>query len=186
MEDTNHLPGFRDSSHWCDFFEREARTESERAIPIITVSVLDEALTALLKSALLPCATSTDPLFDGAYSPMGSFSAKIDFASRLGLVSAGVAQSLHIIRKIRNDFAHDIASCSFEQATVRNRVRELAKLNEVATPKRRSQFPAGTFGDFQTSASWLIWWIWHLVETMPARCPECGLRHYDKKREQPT
>jgi len=168
---------YRESSHWCDFFEREARTESQRAVPIISVSVLDEALSSLLKAAMLPCPTGADPLFDGAYSPMGSFSAKIDFACRLGLISAGVAQSLHLVRKIRNDFAHDIGSCSFELASVRNRVRELSALNDVAKPERRAQFPKGMFGDFQTAVSWLIWWIWHLVEQLPARCPECGMRH---------
>ncbi|MFT3788028.1 MAG: hypothetical protein QM770_17965 [Tepidisphaeraceae bacterium] len=168
---------YRESAHWCDFFEHEAKKESQRAVAIISVSVLDEALVGLLKAAMLPCPTGNDPLFDGAYAPMGSFSAKIDFACRLGLISAGVAQSLHLVRKIRNDFAHDISSCSFELASVRNRVRELTTLNQVAKPERRAQFPEGTFGDFQTAVSWLIWWIWHLVEQMPTRCPECGMRH---------
>jgi hypothetical protein len=176
--------GYRESTHWCDFFEREAKSESERAVAIISVSVLDEALSGLLKAAMLPCPTGTDPLFDGAYAPMGSFSAKIDFACRLGLISAGVAQSLHLVRKIRNDFAHDIASCSFELASVRSRVRELSALNQVAKPERRAQFPEGTFGDFQTAVSWIIWWIWHVVEQMPARCPECGMRHQKNSHQQ--
>jgi hypothetical protein len=183
MNEQKKAAEYRESTHWCDFFENEAKTESERAVAIISVSVLDEALTGLLKAALLPCSTGTDALFDGAYAPLGSFSAKIEFACRLGLISAGVAQSLHLIRKIRNDFAHDIGSCSFEQASVRGRVRELSTLNQVAKPERRAQFPVGTFGDFQTAVS-LIWWIWHLVEEMPLRCPECGMRHHKASHQK--
>ena len=38
-------------------------------------------------------------------------------------------------------------------------------------------FPEGAFGDFQTTVSWLIFWLWGRVEQMPPRCPECGMRH---------
>lgn len=171
---------YGESNHWCDFFEREVRQESPRAMAILSAAVLDEAMTSLLKLALLPCPTSTDPLFDDSYAPIGSFSAKIEVAERMGIISPGVAQSLHLIRRIRNDFAHDIAGCSFENAVVCNRVGELRRLNDIAKPERRTQFPEGVVGDFQSSVSWLIFWIWHLVESLPRRCSECGQLHRPK------
>ena len=178
---------FKSGSDWCDFFEAEAKKESERALPIIAVAVLDEGLAALLRGRLLPCPTSDDPLFEGPYAPLATFSTKIDFAFRLGLISAGVAASLHLIRKIRNDFAHDISGCSFSQPGVKNRVRELTRLNNVARPKRRAQFPAGVFGDYQTSVSWLIFWIWHLVDATPSMCPECGhIKHRSSQKRKPA
>ncbi len=179
MENKNSEIQFNESNHWCDFFEDEVRNESSRAMAILSVSILDAAITHLLKIVLLPCSTSNDPLFDGGYAPLGSFSAKIDFASRMGLINSGVSQSLHLIRKIRNGFAHDISHCSFNSENIRSRVRELKRLNDVAKPEKRSQFPEGPVGDFQASVSWLIFWLWHVVEKMPKRCPECGLLQAD-------
>lgn len=144
---------------------------------ILSASVLEEAVSSLLKASMLPCAGGSDPLFEGPYAPLGSFSAKIDLAARLGLLSTGVSQSLHLVRRIRNDFAHGIASCSFEANAVRGRVLELKRLNDVAKPERRAQFPPGPLGDFQVSVSWLVYWIWHLVAEAPRRCPECGRLH---------
>jgi hypothetical protein len=177
---------YSESNRWCDFFEKEVRAESPRAMAILSVAVLEEALTCLVRGALLPCPTSVDPLFDGGYVPLGTFSAKIDFAGRMGLISAGVSQSLHLIRKIRNDFAHDISGCSFDRAEVRNRVRELKRLNDVAKRERRAHFPDGAVGDFQASVSWLIFWLWHRVESVPRRCPECGMLHKPKGDLEPT
>lgn len=168
---------FSDADHWTDYFEREALAETGRSVAIVTASVLDTGLGTLLKAALLPSPTATDPLFDGAYAPMGGFSAEIDFALRLGLISPGVAQSLHLVRKIRNDFAHGTGTSSFSDHHIRHRVRELSRLNDVANPERRAQFPTGLHGDFLCAASWMVFWMWTLVERLPARCPECGMRH---------
>jgi len=164
-----------ESNHWCDFFEKEVQIESPRAMAILSVTVLEEALGSLLRGALLPCPTSDDPLLDGPYAPLGSFSAKIDFASRMDLISPPISQSLHLVRKIRNSFAHDISGSSFDQAVVRSRVRELRRLDDVTKPERRADFPEGPVGDFQAVVSWLIFWLWHLVEAGQRRCPECGL-----------
>lgn len=168
---------FSDADHWTDYFEREALSETGRTVAIVTASVLDTGLSALLKTALLPCPTANDPMFDGAYAPLGSFSAKIDFSARLGLISSGVSQSLHTIRKLRNDFAHGTGSSLFEANHIRQRVRDLARLNDVAKPERRAHFPTGTHGDFLCAASWLVFWVWTIVQRLPARCPECGMRH---------
>ncbi len=170
--------GAADAHRWTDYFEKEALSETGRTIAIVTAAYLDEALIALLKAALLPCATSADPLFDGPYAPLGSFSAKIDFAARLGLISSGVAQSLHLVRRLRNDFAHATGTSSFEDHGAQMRVHELSRLNAVATPERRQHFPAGKKGDFLCAGSWLVYWIWTLIDRMPPRCPECGLRHF--------
>ena len=163
--------GLSDKQHWNRFFKNETQKCGERATAILSAAILDDAIGSLLKCTLLPCATNKDPLFDSAYAPLETFSAKVDLAVRMGLITAGVARSLHLIRKIRNEFAHNISGCSFNHASVRSRVWEITKLNGDATSEGRANFPEGTLGDFQTSVSWLIFWLWGLVEITPSRPP---------------
>jgi DNA-binding MltR family transcriptional regulator len=47
----------------------------------------------------------TEELFDG-YKPLSTFSSKITMAYCLGLIYKSVHDDLHLIRKIRNEFAH--------------------------------------------------------------------------------
>lgn len=104
--------------------------ESERGTVIVSAALMDEALEVLIKAKLVSSPEKEDELFVGAYAPVGSFSAKADFAYRLGLIDLSTRNSLHQIRKLRNDFAHSSATETFESNRVRNRVRELFKLNE--------------------------------------------------------
>jgi hypothetical protein len=45
---------------------------------------------------------------------------------RLGLIDRQFARHLHLIRKIRNDFAHETKGASLDASPHRDRVRELA------------------------------------------------------------
>lgn len=45
---------------------------------------------------------------------------------RLGLISAEVTRALHLIRKIRNSFAHEVSGCKLDSGAHRDRIRELA------------------------------------------------------------
>ncbi|MHB1142755.1 MAG: MltR family transcriptional regulator [Sulfuricaulis sp.] len=113
--------------YWLDILVREFQGESDRACVILSATLLDTALEALLRARLVPNATSTDSLLDGSNAPLASFSARIDMAYRLGLISAQFARDLHIIRRIRNDFAHNISGCTFEDTSVRDRVMALSQ-----------------------------------------------------------
>lgn len=122
---------------WLSFFIHEFEKESDRAAVILTAAMLDEALRELVESFLIPCPASDDPLFDGANAPIGTFSSRIECAYRFGLITVTFAKSLHIIRKIRNTFAHDVAGCKFTSHAVSNRVSALKKSLSV------SNFSAG-------------------------------------------
>lgn len=114
------LPAF------CDMLSHE----SERGCVIVGAALLDEALEQILKIRLVPSPEKRDKLFNGAYAPLGSFSAKIDFAYRVGIIGLNRRSILHLIRKLRNDFAHSTLQLSFDSQQVRNRVKELFKLNK--------------------------------------------------------
>ena len=70
-----------------------------------------------------------DELLNEPYSPLGNFSAKIDFAYRIGLIDLNQRSSFHLIRRIRNKFAHSSEEINFESAVVKDRIRELFRLN---------------------------------------------------------
>ena len=105
-------------------FVAEFKDESDRAAVILGVAKLDLALYQLLTNTLLPATGKSDELLDGD-SPLGTFSAKIAFAFRLGLIDAQFTRALHLARKIRNDFAHEASGVSLSAGAHRDRVSEL-------------------------------------------------------------
>jgi len=71
---------------------------------------------------------------------LGTFSARIDAAYCLGLLSKDENRDLHLIRKIRNDFAHKLIDMSFESQEIASRCRELkgARIGGRPTSLRES------------------------------------------------
>lgn len=105
-------------------FLEDFHKESDRAVAIVGAAKCDLLLFQLLQRALLPCTGNRDELLEGD-SPLGSFSARIQLAHRLGLIDDQYARALHILRRLRNGFAHEPASSALTAASHRDRVREL-------------------------------------------------------------
>lgn len=100
--------------------------ESERAVVIVAAARLDAELEALLKHLLIPHPGGTDPLFDGDRM-LGTFSAKIGMAYRLGAIDNDIEHSLQILRKIRNDFAHQLDTESLSSPRQKQRLAILVR-----------------------------------------------------------
>ncbi|MEZ5064312.1 MAG: hypothetical protein R3B81_06225 [bacterium] len=107
-------------------FVEDFSSESDRAAVILGASRLDLGLRNLLQHVLLPNPSGRDELLDGE-GPLSTFSARIHAAYRLGLITPEFARSLHLVRRIRNEFAHETASSSLDSGAHRDRVRELAR-----------------------------------------------------------
>ncbi|WP_217070660.1 hypothetical protein [Burkholderia gladioli] len=103
---------------------RSLLTESERASVILAAAQLDTELEVVLKHVLVPFPGGADPLFD-ADRALGSFSAKILMAHRLGIITLDFENSLQLVRKIRNDFAHQIETESLASSRQHDRVETL-------------------------------------------------------------
>lgn len=142
-------------------FTSEFSKESDRAAVILSAAMLDNALASLLKTNLAPINSSNDTLFDGANAPLSDFSSRIDMTNRLGLISNRFCRDLHLIRKIRNGFAHNIEGCSFEQSDVKSRILELVKSSNYLkyNEETRKIYPLGPRGDFQHTVSFMLWII---------------------------
>ena len=137
----------------------EFAMESDRASVILACAVIDDALRDLIESFLVPCPSSTDPLFDEPNAPLSTFSSRIEFAFRTGLITNSFSRCLHIARKIRNAFAHDIEGCSFESQSVLGRIEALRRathFRDIPLAVEDIDAPRNTFA---VIAAFFIWQI---------------------------
>ena len=176
------------TKHWLKVFFEEFKEESDRAYVILAGSMIDQALETLLKARLVPSTSQEDNLFSGAYAPLGSFSAKIDLSYRIGMKSGKLCRDLHLIRKARNEFAHNVTGCNFASSSIRNRIVELTRSSGIVerAPNKRNSLPDGPRGDFQITVSWILWSLWNQVESIIGIKPaneEFGYDYTDKTKE---
>jgi len=105
-------------------FRHELTSESDRGCALMAAAYLDDQLGLLLKSRFVDDSKVSKELFDHI-APLGTFSARVDMAYMLGLLSSTARRDLHLIRKIRNSFGHTAAPMTFEQPSIAARCREL-------------------------------------------------------------
>jgi hypothetical protein len=127
---------------WIEAAAEEARIvalgmlrERGRGAVLVGVARVDAALEALLKAALAP-PRGSETLFH-TDRPLGSFGPRIALAARLGLIDAGVEQSLHNLRRVRNAFAHSTSEVRLADPPYRDRLRDsvaLARRNLLWAP----------------------------------------------------
>lgn len=127
--------------------------ESDRSAVILGTAKLDQMLCNLLTSFLLPNISSADELFDGD-GPLSSFHSRILLAHRLGLIDIYFVRALHLIRRIRNSFAHETSGGTLD--THKDRIRELRMLfkydelyDRFKTLCLKEQKDKGTSTDFR-------------------------------------
>lgn len=108
-----------------DEFINQFVEESDRAAVILGTSKLEELLGKLLSRYMIASYTDDDPLLkrDG---PLGTFSSRIYAAYRLGLIDTEFAKVLHLVRKIRNEFAHEVKDSRLNTSPHKERIRELS------------------------------------------------------------
>lgn len=105
-------------------FVDEFKGESDRAAVILGAAKLDSLLAQILDRLLLASLSSTDELLEGD-SPLSTFSSRINLCYRLGVISAEFAKSLHLVRRIRNGFAHELSGCSLNSGSHADRLKSL-------------------------------------------------------------
>jgi DNA-binding MltR family transcriptional regulator len=105
LETHPHLSGFFD-------FLADFNKETERGLALAAASMLDEQLGRIIEAFIIPNKGSK-ALLDGFNAPLGTFSARIASSYALGLLSEIEYRECELIRKVRNEFAHQI-KVSFE------------------------------------------------------------------------
>lgn len=105
-------PEYFDYITWMQTVRRELENMSDRATIIVMASILDVQLENLLKAYLIDC-TESATLFK-ANGPISTFSSKISMCYCLGIISKHEFETINILRRIRNRFAHEIKVTSFD------------------------------------------------------------------------
>jgi len=141
-------------------FINEFKGETDRAAVIVGAAKLDLIMYQILQRVLLPNPSGTDDLLEGN-SPLATLSAKIHMLYRLGIIDANLARLLHLVRRIRNDFAHETTGCDLGSGAYKNRVRELIAPVEKyeAFKKIQDRYFAdsrGSSADFRTVLAILV------------------------------
>ena len=106
-------------------FRVALKEESDRGCALIVASYIDVSLEALLNAAFTGSRKIKEGLL-GTARPIGTFSARIDIGYCVGLLPERVYRDLHLIRKIRNEFAHAPVATTFQTPEVKLRCGELS------------------------------------------------------------
>lgn len=112
------------------------RNESDRGAAIVGAAYLDVLLEIMIRERLKKDGPIVDRLFETNGS-LGSFGARADIAFAMGLFSELVHRDLTHIRKIRNYFAHNLDTATFDDDKVRSHCIDLstnARLQEAGQP----------------------------------------------------
>jgi DNA-binding MltR family transcriptional regulator len=153
MDDIPDMPASLRATHphlerFWEFLQRLHR-ESERGRVLISAGLLEEQLKQILLAFMLETQASK-ALLQGATAPLGTFHSRIEAAYALALISEEQYHDLCLIRRIRNDFAHNLQA-SFTSPGIRDRCNQLRmKADGYGDVK----IPSGD--QFQTSATALI------------------------------
>jgi len=107
-----------------DVFLSEFQQETDRAAAVLGAAYLDRALEHLLRKRLLGGNKLKDELLN-TDKPLGSFSARIKVAFAVGSLHKAAYHDLEIIRRIRNEFAHQTMGFSFQRPEIVSRCEQL-------------------------------------------------------------
>ena len=112
--------------HFCEVSRMVVKLndESDRAVALIVTAWLDDILVEMIKRKLVADKKIVEEVFrhDAA---LGTFSSRISLAYLVRCFSKEVYSNLHIMRTIRNDFAHDRNDLDFTNESVRARCEAL-------------------------------------------------------------
>jgi len=98
-------------------FRETLSDETDRGAALMAAAFLDDRLRLLIEKRLVPAKNITSEAFE-FNGPLGSFSSRINFAFLLGLIPKNARRDLHLVRQIRNKFAHNAGPLDFDNKDV--------------------------------------------------------------------
>lgn len=100
-------------------FRNSILEETDRGAVLMSAAFLDDKLKELIQKRLVHDTKVGRRAFE-FNGPLGTFASRIDFAYLLGILPKNAWKDLHLIRKIRNEFAHSAAPLTYENEKVKS------------------------------------------------------------------
>jgi hypothetical protein len=104
----------------------------DRSAAILAGAYLEARLTSAIEAHLVADKKVINKFFAGI-GPLATFSAKIDLAYLIDLYPKEITEKLHVIRKIRNYFAHRLDALMFNSPLIRDLCKRLIHVNSFAS-----------------------------------------------------
>jgi len=123
---------------------KEMDEAAPRAAAIMAGAFVEDALQWAIEGFFDRGLTSEEKIrvFEGGGAPLGSFYSKIVIGHALGLYGPIVRSDLHIIRQIRNAFAHSPRSVTFEMPEIVSECEKFRYLRTVRNPTKKTSVTA--------------------------------------------
>lgn len=115
-------------------------SQTDRGVAIIAVSMLEKMLEIVLTQRMMPLTAKQYELMFGRMRPLSSFSAKIELALALGVISENLYYQIDALRKVRNAFAHRIEALTFDHPEVQKAMRTAHSRLPVRMSDLKSDF----------------------------------------------
>jgi mannitol operon repressor len=141
--------------------------ETDRGRALIVASLIEEMLEEVLKAYLM-ASPQTKKLFEGPNATISSLHSKALLCRSLSLITKQEYADIDLVRKIRNQFAHNVL-CSFEDQKVKDWAAKLNLGMSVLdaleeSHKSRVDDPKGRFGMVTVSIITSLYNRRHYVE----------------------
>lgn len=111
-------------------FRHSLNEESDRGCALMAAAFIEEKLGELLQLFCVDNKKIYERLFENN-GALATFSSKIDLAFLLGLIPKNIFDDLQLLRKIRNDFAHNSSHITFESSPIQERCYSFSILIKI-------------------------------------------------------
>ncbi len=116
---------------------KEIDRQEDRGAAIVAGAYLEDFILEALKRRLVPDTAVLNEFFTGM-GPLATFSAKIEMAYLMRLVDKENRQRMHAIRRIRNEFAHNMEPVTFETTRIKEMCKTLMHRRIIESFVRRA------------------------------------------------
>jgi len=106
---------------WNKKIQKELEEGNDRSLIIVGCALLEDSLEELIKLHLVEVEKNQEKLFS-SNNPLCTFSSKIEIAFRLGIIDKTVKNIFSLLRKIRNDCAHNSEIINLNSSPFKDRV----------------------------------------------------------------
>ena len=147
-------------------------TADDRAVALVGSAFLDMQLGSLIQRSLV-VGTDCGLVLTDPRAPLSDFASRIEVAFGFGLIADHQKEDLHLIRRIRNDFAHHPdPDLSFETDRIRNLCQRIEGWKVAPTAE-----PSCAREQFAQSVLVNALFLWH--QTDHSRAREAAQRQYE-------